>query len=70
MSRVLQRATRTVGLIVVLMLAFAQTVSAHTGEGVSMDHVFIEIATWALGVTAVIALIVGAFWVRARVSRR
>ena len=70
MSGVLRRATRTGVLLVVFILAFAQTVSAHTGEGVSLDHVFIEIATWALGITAVIALIVGAFWLRARVSRR
>jgi hypothetical protein len=61
---------RSVGLLMVLMLTLAQAASAHSGEGISMEHVLIEIGTWALAVTAVIAVIVGVFWVRARASRR
>ena len=53
-----------------LLLLLAPGVSAHSGEGVSMEHVLIEIGTWALAVTAVIGIIIGVFWVRARVSRR
>lgn len=70
MSGVVQRAVRAAIVLAVMLLVLSPAVSAHSGEGVAIDHVIIEIATWALAVTAVIAAIVGVFWVRARVSRR
>jgi hypothetical protein len=53
----------------ILVLAVASPVAAHSGEGISIDHVIIEIGTWALAVVGVIAAIVAVFWVRARASR-
>lgn len=68
--RYVQRTLLTVIALVLMMLVLTPAVLAHTGEGVSIDHVIIEIGTWALAVTAVIGIIVGVFWVRARVSGR
>lgn len=59
-----------VGVIALMLLAFGSPVAAHTGEGVSLEHVIIEVGTWALAIVGVIAVIVGVFWVRARASRR
>ena len=56
--------------VVILSLVIASPVVGHTGDDVSLEHVIIEVATWALAVAAVIAGIVAVFWVRARVSRR
>ena len=68
-TRVTQRAVRSMVLVVLIMVLLTQGVAAHSGEGISIDHVLIEIGTWALAVTAVIGIIVGVFWVRARSSR-
>jgi len=53
-----------------LMLVAATPVAAHSGEGISLEHVIIEVGTWALAIVGVIAAIVAVFWVRARVSRQ
>ena len=70
MGRLARRVVLTGVVLAMLLLLLAPGVSAHSGEGVSMEHVLIEIGTWALAVTAVIGIIIGVFWVRARVSRR
>ena len=69
MRQRMQRAIDVVGLTTIMVLVFFSSAAAHTGEGVSLDHVIVEIGTWTLGVVAVIAIVVGIFWVRARVSR-
>ena len=64
-----RRAWLAASLAVLLVLSLVQVATAHTGEGVSLDHVVIEIGTWALAIVGVIAVIVGIFWVRARYRR-
>ena len=54
------------GIIVILVLMVGSPVAAHSGEDVSLEHVVVEVGTWALGIIAVIAAIVAVFWVRAR----
>ena len=66
----LGRALPVAMLVGTLMIVLAGVASAHTGEGVSMEHVLIEIGTWVAIVAGVIAAIMSIFWVRARVSRR
>ena len=52
--------------VLILLLLGVSPALGHSGEGVSLEHVVVEIGTWALAVAAVIAAIVGVFWVRAR----
>jgi hypothetical protein len=60
------RSLRATVLATALTVLLAASVTAHTGEGVSLEHVIIEVGTYALAVAGVIAAIVLVFWIRAR----
>lgn len=66
MKRRLARTLPFVVAMLVLVFVAATPVAAHSGEGISLDHVIVEIGTWTLAVVGVIAAIVAIFWVRAR----
>lgn len=70
MENVQGRLPRLVLSALILLLVVASPVAGHSGEGVSLEHVIVEIGSWALAVAGVIAAIVAVFWVRARLSRR
>lgn len=61
-----------VGTGLALSLAVAQPglAMAHTDDDAEFKHVVIEFGLWGIGLVAVIALLVGVFWVRARLLRR
>lgn len=60
----------TTGLLVILILMLPDPALAHSGEGISPEHVITEVAIWTLAVAGVVAAIVAIFWLRARASRR
>lgn len=51
-------------------MLWSGTVLAHTGEGAGTEHIVIEFGLWGLGVVGVLATIVVAFWIRAKMGRR
>lgn len=56
--------------VAILAIVLISPAAAHTGEDVSLEHVIVEIGTWALAVIGVIAAVVAVFWIRARAMRR
>lgn len=68
MKRLPVRMSVVLASVLLLLLVSVQTAAAHSGEGVSFEHVIVEIGTWTLAVAGVIAVVIGVFWVRARTS--
>lgn len=60
----------TLLLAAAAMLLESDAALAHTGENASVTHVIIEVGRWSFGVAAVLALLVGLFWIRASLRRR
>ncbi len=54
----------------VAQLSLPAIALGHTaGAGATPEHVLLEVAEWGLAVTAVLGLIVLAFWIRAKRDR-
>lgn len=70
MTRLLPPMVPVAAGVLILVAVLASPVAAHTGEGISLEHVILEVGTWALAIVGVIAAVIGIFWVRARASRR
>ena len=70
MKSVFVRLSVALALLVLVQILTANPALAHTGEDASTGHVLVEFGRWALGVTAVVAAILGAFWLRNNVWRR
>lgn len=70
MKSVFVRSSVALAILVFLQTLFASTALAHTGEDATTGHVLVEFGRWALGVTAVLAAIVAAFWLRNKVWKR
>jgi uncharacterized integral membrane protein len=55
---------------VALALGTAPAYAHVEGEGSEFAHVIVEVGVWTLGIGAVLAALVGIFWLRARAMRR
>ena len=70
MNQTILRGAGALALAAAMLFVSPDTALAHSGEGASMRHIAIEMGLWAIGIIAMLSIVVAVFWVRAVALRR